>query len=66
MIVMPGVAVIMTAITVVMAVIAAVIMIVVTSVFAMSGVGSPFGFFDFGISIHYLYQLANGGGPLMV
>ena len=46
--------------------IGAVIVIVVTSVFVMSGAGSPFGFFGIGVSVHHLYQLADGGGPLAV
>ena len=46
--------------------IAAVIMIVIMSIFIMSGAGSPFSLFGIGISIHHLYQLADGGGPLTV
>jgi len=68
MIVTPGVAVIVMAIMVITMVmtIAAAIVIVVASVFTMSGAGIPFGFFGICVSIHHLYQLANGGRPLAV
>ena len=39
---------------------------VIIAAFVVSGTGSPFGFFDIGISICYLYQFADGCGPLMV
>ena len=68
MIVTPGVAVIMMAITVVTTVmtIMVAIMIIVTFVFMMSRAGSPFSFFGIDVSICYLYQLTDGGGPLAV
>ena len=67
-IITPGVVVIMTAIMVIMMVmiIVAAIMITIASIFVMSRVGSPFGFFGIGVSIHYLYQLTDGGRPLAV
>ena len=68
MIITPEVMVIMTVITVITMVmnIVATIVIIIASVFAMRGAGSPFGFFSVGVSIHHLYQLANGGRPLAV
>ena len=53
--------VIVTAIMVIMMVmiIMAAIVIAIASVFVMSRAGSPFDFFDIGVSIHYLYQLAD-------
>ena len=63
-----GVTVIVMAIMVIMMVMTIVVMIVivVTSIFAMSGAGSLFGFFGASISIRCLYQLADGGGPLAI
>ena len=68
MIIMPGVTVIVTVIMVITRVktIAAAIMIAMAFVFVMSRAGSPFGFFGISIPIHRLYQLADGGRPLMV
>ena len=68
MIVTSGIMVIMTVITVITTVmtIMVAIVIVVASVFVMSRAGSPFGFFSVGISIRRLYQLTDGGRPLMV
>ena len=67
-IVTPGVAVIVTVITVVTTVmtIAAAIVIIITSVFAVTRAGSPFGFFGVGVSVRRLNQLANDGRPLAV
>ena len=58
----------MTAITVVTTVmtIVAAIMIIVTSVFMVSKAGSIFGLLGVGIFVRHLYQLADGGGPLVV
>ena len=68
MIVMPGAAVIVTVIMVVTTVmtIAAAIVIIITFVFTMSGAGSPFGSFGVSVSVRRLYQLTDGGGPLVV
>ena len=68
MIVRPGVTVIVMVIMVVMTLMttAVAIVIVVTSIFAMSRAGSLFHLFDIGVSVHRLYQLTDGGGPLVV
>ena len=68
MIVTLGGAVIVTGIVVIMTVmtITAAIMIIVACVFVMSRAGSLFGFFGVGVSIRRLYQLADGGRPLVV
>ena len=65
---MSGVVVIVMVVTVLMTVmtIAAAFMIIITSIFMMSRAGNSFGFFSIDISIRHLYQLTDGGGPLVV
>ena len=39
---------------------------VIVAALVVSGTGSPFSFFGVGISVCYLYQFADGCGPLVV
>jgi hypothetical protein len=73
---MLGVAIILVAVAIVVAflIVTVTVMVVVAPIFTMviivtlvvGGAGSPFSFFDIGITVCCLYQFIDGCGPLVI